>query len=283
MVKIYDAFPFFNELDLLEIRLNHLDAFVDFFVITEASVTHAGNAKPLYYSENRELFAKFEHKIIHQVVNNFPPNISTFERDWHQRNEAKPLLDNILADEDILIYGDIDEIPSISGLKEALINLTEGDEVNHLAQDLFYYYLNFEEISGTLLSNMGEFPGILNKKWLGTTVWKWSLAKQFSLTQLRDPQHLKNSRRIAEGGQHFSYVGGPVPSSADTRIRAKLNESAHQELNGWRNKSLLKGRVSRGKDIFGRRGAKFVRRENLEYLPEYLLANLDKFGGLIQK
>lgn len=155
--------------------------------------------------------------------------------------------------------------------------------MNHLAQDLFYYYLNLEETSGTLLSNMGEFPGVTDKKWLGTTISRWSWSKKFSITSLRDRDHVSVSRRISNGGQHFSYVGGPVPTSADERIRAKLKESAHQELNIWRTNSFLKLRLSRGKDIFGRRGAKLKLRQDLSYLPEYILQNLTKFESLIQK
>jgi beta-1,4-mannosyl-glycoprotein beta-1,4-N-acetylglucosaminyltransferase len=130
---------------------------------------------------------------------------------------------------------------------------------------------------------MGEFPGTKEKKWLGTTVSCWSYAKKFSITSLRDREHVDVSIRIPNGGQHFSYVGGPVPTSADERIRAKLKESAHQELNIWRTNSFLKLRLSRGKDIFGRRGAKLALRKDLSYLPEYVLQNLAKFESLIQK
>lgn len=283
MLKIYDVFPFFNELDLLEIRLNHLAPYVDYFVITEATMTHAGNPKPLYFHENRERFSKFEAKIIHQVVEDFPSALNTFERDWFQRNEVKPVLESRLKDDDVLIYGDIDEIPTHRAIEQALENLENGTAMNHLAQDLFYYYLNLEETSGTLLSNMGEFPGVIDKKWLGTTVSRWNYSKKFSITSLRDRDHVEVSRRIDDGGQHFSYVGGPVPTAADERIRAKLKESAHQELNIWRTNSFLKLRLSRGKDIFGRRGAKLKRRTDLSYLPEYILQNLPKFESLIQK
>lgn len=283
MSKIYDVFPFFNELDLLEIRLNHLAPYVDYFVITEATMTHAGNPKPLYFQENRDRFSKFEGKIIHQVVDNFPSTLNTFERDWFQRNEVKPILGARLNDDDVLIYGDIDEIPTHRAIEQALENFRDGIDMNHLAQDLFYYYLNLEETSGTLLSNMGEFPGVTDKKWLGTTISRWSYSKKFSITSLRDRDHVLVSRRISNGGQHFSYVGGPVPTSADERIRAKLKESAHQELNIWRTNSFLKLRLSRGKDIFGRRGAKLKLRKDLSYLPEFILQNLTKFESLIQK
>ena len=44
---IYDCFCFFNELDLLEIRLNELNPVVDKFVLVEATMTHNGDKKPL--------------------------------------------------------------------------------------------------------------------------------------------------------------------------------------------------------------------------------------------
>ena len=63
-MKIFDAFNFFNELDILEIRLNILDPVVDFFVIVESSITHSGEPKPFYFEENRARYEKFLHKII---------------------------------------------------------------------------------------------------------------------------------------------------------------------------------------------------------------------------
>ena len=53
----YDCFSFFNELDLLEIRLNVLKDAVDKFVLVEAGETHSGKPKPLYFKENEARFA----------------------------------------------------------------------------------------------------------------------------------------------------------------------------------------------------------------------------------
>jgi len=61
---IYDCFIFFDELDLLEIRLNELDLYVGQFVLVETDETYQGAEKPLYYQENRKRFEKFVHKII---------------------------------------------------------------------------------------------------------------------------------------------------------------------------------------------------------------------------
>ena len=63
---------FYNELDLLEIRLNILDSVVDKFVIVEATETFMGQPKPLYYEENKERFVKWKDKIVHYVVDDYP-------------------------------------------------------------------------------------------------------------------------------------------------------------------------------------------------------------------
>jgi hypothetical protein len=45
MKKIVDCFPFFNETELLELRIRMLEPFVDLFVISEANRTHSGLPK----------------------------------------------------------------------------------------------------------------------------------------------------------------------------------------------------------------------------------------------
>ena len=51
---VYDSFQFFNELDILKLRMNVLKDVVDYFVISESTVTFSGDPKPLYYNENKE-------------------------------------------------------------------------------------------------------------------------------------------------------------------------------------------------------------------------------------
>ena len=47
--KIYDCFMFNNENDLLEIRLNILNNYVDYFIIIESSETHSGLKKKISF------------------------------------------------------------------------------------------------------------------------------------------------------------------------------------------------------------------------------------------
>ena len=47
-MKVFDCFIFFNELDLLELRLNVLDSCVDYFVIVESAITFQGEDKEFF-------------------------------------------------------------------------------------------------------------------------------------------------------------------------------------------------------------------------------------------
>ena len=153
---VYDCFQFFNELDMLKIRLNVLNDVVDRFVISEATETFSGIKKPLYYEENKDMFAEFADKIIHVVVDDTPEG-GTHERDTFQKNAVTRGLAGC-TDDDIIIFSDLDEIPNPDKIREILDDFQE-DRIYHFAQRLFYCYLNMEEVSGNLLSYAGEFEG----------------------------------------------------------------------------------------------------------------------------
>ena len=44
-MAIYDCFQYFNEDHVIDIRLNILDKYVDYFVISESIMTHQGEKK----------------------------------------------------------------------------------------------------------------------------------------------------------------------------------------------------------------------------------------------
>ena len=75
-MKVFDSFIFFNELELLEMRLNILGDVVDKFVLTESPYTVSGNEKPLYYQENKDKFAKWHDKIVHNITEEIPNDFS---------------------------------------------------------------------------------------------------------------------------------------------------------------------------------------------------------------
>lgn len=66
-IKVLDAVLMSSELDLLEIRMNELDAVVDNFLIVESNATFTGLPKETHFSQNRARFAKFDHKIVYRL------------------------------------------------------------------------------------------------------------------------------------------------------------------------------------------------------------------------
>src|SRR6187551_3132995 len=100
---IYDCFPFFNELDILEIRLNSLNDSVDRFVLVESTRTHQGKPKELYYQNNKDRYAQFHSKIIHVISDVFPDSVHTpWQYEQFQRTEIKRGLVNCIPDDVII-------------------------------------------------------------------------------------------------------------------------------------------------------------------------------------
>ena len=166
MAKIYDCFNFFNELDILEMRLNILYDYVDYFVIVESSVTHTGLEKEYIFEKNKERFSKFLDKIILFKVEDTPSNfrnlpetsddtikliyefIATqtirfnrdyqpdYGRDFFQKECVRRPLINC-DDDDIILISDADEIPN----PETLLKLNELDlENNRYSFNQMMYY-----------------------------------------------------------------------------------------------------------------------------------------------
>jgi len=278
-LTVFDVFPFFNELDLLEIRLNTLASSVDYFVISEATYTFSGKPKPLYLSENIHRFEEFIDRI-HVNILDLPPRSSAFETEWQQRNVIQNKLRDLCQSEDIIIFGDADEIPQPKSLPEAL-DIAAGGRMAHFAQNLYYYYVNLEEVSGTLLSACGEFPDITLPKWLGSKACSYERVRHMQLDDLRQPGSKHGAARIAEGGWHFSFVGSDRQGSPEERIKAKIQAYGHQEYNNFRTLRKIKGNVKRTRDIFGRSSALFAAVPIDDSFPEYLSKNQSKFANLI--
>lgn len=129
MARVFDCFPFFNELDLLEIRLHELSDVVDRFVLAESTVTFSGKPKPLLFAENRQRYAKFLDRIEHIVVDDTPAAVrSPWDRRMHQSNSLARGLKDMNGD-DIVIFSDVDEIPRASAVRAAPEYLTTRFDV----------------------------------------------------------------------------------------------------------------------------------------------------------
>ena len=283
-MKVYDCIPFFNELDILELRLNILDKYVDKFIIEESTMTFSGEEKELCFDKNRDKFSKFLDKIVYVTVDDSPTTGTTHERDYFQKNRLIKGLEEVGATEDdVIIFGDCDEIPNPAEL-EKIIRDFDKHKVYHLAQRNFYAFLNMEEKSGKLLSITREFPDIAQKdrKWLGTKVTSTLNIPKEGIVRLRDLAEVtdKNAVRVANGGWHFGYMGGEKETDPIKRIGVKVKAAAHQEYNEKEIILETMDRLVLGQDIFGR-DAKFERVEIDNTYPEYLLKHRSEYEHLI--
>lgn len=140
---IYDCFTFFNELDLLEIRLNILNDFVDKFVLVEGNKTHTGNKKRFVFEENKQRFESFLDKIIYIKVDDFPQlDISAkdeFGNRWILENFQRDAIIRGLTNckpNDIILISDVDEIPNPNAIKKY------KNGICVLEQKMMHYFLN---------------------------------------------------------------------------------------------------------------------------------------------
>jgi len=151
---IVDAFQFYNELDILELRLKNLDPHVDLFILSESRETHSGIPKPLYFEENKERFAQWLPKIRHIIC---PPCTGTglWDREKHQRHCLLDGLDGVPDDATIMI-SDADEIPDMEALKE--LDPTKTYSVHMIMFEFsFDYVFTGEPWFGTVITNVKAF------------------------------------------------------------------------------------------------------------------------------
>lgn len=277
---IFDCIPFFNELDILKLRMEILDPYVDYFVLEESTVTFSGEDKKMIFAQNRQLFDKFKDKIRYVAVTDSPMSgVTTHERDKYQKNQLIRALSDCRS-EDIIIFSDVDEIPNPDTLLQVIEHFDAG-KIYHLAQRMFYCFLNMEEISGNLLSITGEFPGVEKKQWLGTKVCSFGSLPPEGIVDLREvsPTDPK-SVRVADGGWHFGYMGGDGERDVAKRIGIKVQAAAHQEYNNKRYLNEAVDRLLCGEDIFGR-SAQFKRVEIDETYPVYLREHQEEYDFLM--
>ena len=109
-MAVWDCFTFFNELDILELRLAELDPVVDRFVVAEATRTFSNEPKPLHFADNRQRFSRWLPKITHVIIDDLPAEGDAWDREAFQRNTVARGLGDARPD-DVIMISDVDEIP----------------------------------------------------------------------------------------------------------------------------------------------------------------------------
>ena len=277
---IYDCFPYNGETDLLEIRLNHHNSFVDKFVISEATYTYSGIPKPLYYDEIKNLptFYRFKDKIIH-IIFDTPPTEEN--KGWFyeisQRNSLLSLLPEF-TDSDLILYLDCDEI--IRNKSVIDITIRHPDVLVNLDMDMLWYYLNCKKDPDSKYASDYSMEECFQGRWhMGKICRKLHLEMfRENLYAIREyfveyPEYLFT---IFDSGWHFSNLGDP------NKIYNKFNAFSHyNEFNKKYKLSpkLIEERKRNLIDPLGR-DIKLIKTEILD-VPQYVIDNKERFKNYI--
>ncbi|MBN1121147.1 MAG: hypothetical protein JXJ17_08715 [Anaerolineae bacterium] len=301
---IYDCFMFFNELDLLTLRLNELSPVVDRVVLVEATKTFSLKPKPLYYLENKGRFEEFNDRIIHVIVDKYPVlfnrykkvsflgflrrlfTSARFERvsyhsiDFYQKNHIMEGLKDCSPD-DLIIFSDLDEIPNpkqVESYKDV-----PGIRIFKLGS--FYYYLNCKQFYKDDYSDpdlRGKpvklyAPAMAEYRYLSSPYELRTFARHCGGIDYSIP--IPATTIIENGGWHFSFMGGKE------RIIQKLESYAHDEYNtdDIKDEKRLEQIMQSGGNLFGHDdGREFRFVEIDESFPRELQQNREVYSHLIR-
>ena len=215
-MKIFDCFMYFDEEILLDLRMNILDKYVDYFVIVESTFTHKGEERKLHFNYKR--FEKFENKIIYLVYDEKPKDIKEILKNDIEPDISNKFIINALLrengqrnfiinglkdadDDDYVLVSDVDEIPNLEEVDFSKIN----QKILLFRQDMFYYKFNL---------NLPNFS------WTGTKACKKrNLISPQWLRNIKDRKYnffrfdtffskmkYMNIKIINNGGWHFTNL-----------------------------------------------------------------------------
>jgi len=225
---IVDAFLYFNEKELTELRIKYLNDLVDYFVVVEADITHQGKKKNWNFPEIlKGRLKKFSKKIQYHQLKIDTEKIKN-EESWiidnikgddahridnFQRNYIKTACKKF-SNEDILVISDVDEIPSKQKLEFVLS--CDFKKVAPIAfeQHLFHIDCNFLRL----------------ESWRGSIVTTMEICNAYSPHELRRARN--RISHFTDSGWSFSSFGGPE------RIKEKFEAFAHTEYNKDNFKSI---------------------------------------------
>ena len=287
---------YFDEDVILDLRLNILNPFIDYFVIVESTFNHKGEKRKLKFDINK--YKKFENKIIYLIFDKEPSGIEkVFDTDNEGEVSRKLILNaasrengqrNFISkgleranEKDLILISDVDEIPNL----EKINWNTLKDQIVLFKQDMFYYKLNLK-----LPDLIWSGSKACRKKNLKSPQWLRNVKDKkysfFRLDTLFSEKKYINIKFINNGGWHFSNI----KTAAEIEYKLKsylhhrefdLNPISESEIEDIiKNKQAIYDlRVDKKINKIGS-GNKLVEHP-LNKLPSYILENIDKYKDWI--
>ena len=212
-MKIYDCFMYFDEEVVLDLRLNSLNEYVDYFVIVESIFTHKGDKRELKF--NHKKFEKFKNKIIYLVSDKEPEGLFKIKdpkndhgayimnallRENGQRNFITEGL-KLAEDEDLILISDVDEIPNLEKIDFSKYK----EKIIQFKQEMFYYKFNLKLPNLNWTGTKGcKKKNLISPQWLRNV--KDKKYPFFRVDTFFSKTKYTNIKFIDNGGWHFSNI-----------------------------------------------------------------------------
>lgn len=191
---LVDTFMFYNELDVLELRLSVLEPYVDLFVIVEAEVNHVGGQKELFFENNKDRFLQWLPKIRHVVVkkDECPVDENPWSREKNQRDCILRGLDGV-PDNATIMLSDLDEIPDMKKVQWSPLPQVICAVHMYMFEYSFKYIFTGEPWIGTVLTNCEIFKRV-GPNYFRENRWKFPIFKNsgWHLSSFGDSAHVYN-------------------------------------------------------------------------------------------
>ena len=226
---------YFDEDVVLDIRLNTLHKYVDYFVIVESTYNHKGDKRKLLFNINK--FEKFKDKIIYLIYDENPGNIEeVFKNDSPSEVSRKYILnaakrENSQRDyiinglkkannDDLILISDVDEIPNLENLEIDKMN----KKIILFKQDMFYYKFNLQLPNLIWTGTKAcKKKNLISPQWLRNIKDRrypfYRIDTFFSKTKFIDVKVISN------GGWHFSNI--KTASEIEYKLKSYLH---HREF-----------------------------------------------------
>lgn len=212
--KIIDAIFFYDEIDVLILRLTELYNSVDHFIIMESGIDLDGKTKQLVYKENEFLFEKWKDKITYLSISGEPslftdelystlskikfPTKLYIKEEIHENIHLFLLtllyqhLNKLdLYVEDLIMVSDVEEIPDLSNVSQIIDKVVFSRVI--LRQKHFIWSTKFINTS----PSMGTICQLFSNLILSP--------RDFFTSYLhKDKRHSKNFE-VVDSGYCFSY------------------------------------------------------------------------------
>ena len=289
-MKIYDCTTFYSEHMMLDVRFHVLNDYVEKFIVTESLYSHSGQPKKLNFDINN--YPKFKDKIIYLVIDQEPDDLikieNTKEHQGLKRNNSLKRIElsynymmkatENLADDDLIILSDNDEIPNLNSKQ-----FKQSNKNVFIFKQLFFYY------KFNLLYDLMPWFGskACKKKSLKSFSWLRNLkSKKYSFWRLDtyfNENKLTNLEIIKDGGWHFTNIKTPE------ELYIKMTNFGHHnefELSGLTVEDLRK-KIDEGVVFYNHFSDQTdqnkwnydykLKKINIDLLPKYLQDNSEKF------